>query len=250
MRYALLAVIALALLGVAALSREGIPDDHAHSEVPPHDHAEDDSDDDRNRPPAQSTGADPSGAAAEAPDRDAPAQATAAQTPVQPAPQRDGPRTYRDWARAVYLDLAARLNRTAPDDLDQRLLWLVAWAVLEEPAGQGASDNPLNTTRAEDCDERDFNAVGVRNYGDFECGVAAVGDTLLDRDGLPRARFGYDAIVAAMFDAEATFDDFAAAVHDSSWCAGCAGGRYRPSLANAAALSAYADTPIPTGSGD
>ena len=150
--------------------------------------------------------------------------------------------TYRDWATLFAHRLVVFDGRDIPDDFNYELLVrkLISWASGEEPPGQGAHNNPLNTTlRTKDSEAHDFNTAGVRNYSTLEGGVLADIDTLYGNDGLPHARFGYDKIVDALLDSNATVNDLGLAVTSSSW-----GTQHVPILSDEA-FADYAATPIP-----
>jgi len=94
---------------------------------------------------------------------------------------------------------------------------MVAWQSQE---GTTAGWNPLATTLPAD-GATDFNAVGVKNYPSMAIGLAATVDTI--QYGLTSD--GYGPIVTAL-QACAPPDATAAAINQSLWCRGCAGGRY------------------------
>ena len=167
-----------------------------------------------------------------------PAERPVAQSELAPAVVTTPP-DYLDWGKMVVVAIAGRVHSAVPPNLEERALWFVSWAGLEQRAGEGADSNPLDTERDEP-GATDFNSVHVRNYPDLETGVRGVVDTLLHADGTPRFA-GYGPIVTATLDPDATFDDFARGIIGSPWCSGC----YTHGLT--LATDEYAHTPIPTG---
>ena len=92
----------------------------------------------------------------------------------------------------------------------ERSLWLVAWMQLEDTR---AAWNPLATELRRD-GSTDFNAAGVQHYLDAADGIAATIETLTGHDAAGR---GYRRIVRTLFDPDASFADFRAAVAHSEW---------------------------------
>ena len=92
----------------------------------------------------------------------------------------------------------------------ERSLWLVAWMQLEDTR---AAWNPL-ATELRLGGSTDFNADGVQNYLEAADGIAATIETLTGHDAAER---GYRRIVRALFDPDASFADFRAAVAASGW---------------------------------
>lgn len=162
--------------------------------------------------------------------------------------------TYEEFFTSVIHEIAERSPHVEiTDDLDveERASWLVGWAMAEEPAGHGAANNPLNTTR--DYGENTYfnhldglaTGIGVRNYSTWREGVLATTFTLIvEETGEPRGghKYGYDHIVAVLFNPDASFQMFRLAVNHSSWCPNCNRGHYAPYQPS----QAYADTQVPT----
>jgi len=117
---------------------------------------------------------------------------------------------YGAWAAQFLQTLGAPVCQS-------NLIAMVAWQSAE---GTTAAWNPLATTLPAD-GATDFNGVGVKNYPSLAVGLAATVDTL--RYGLTDD--GYGPVVAAL-QACAPPDATAAAINQSLWCRGCAGGHY------------------------
>ena len=119
---------------------------------------------------------------------------------------------YGAWA-------AAFLQRIGAPTCFDNLVAMVAWQVQE---GTTANWNPLATTYPMP-GASDFNSVGVKNYVSLPQGLDATFLTLDTKS------YGYPAILASL---RACKDAMTTgwAINASSWCRGCAGGRYEVGL--------------------
>jgi len=134
-------------------------------------------------------------------------QAAGIEPPVNPSGSSIG---YGAWAAQLLETLGAPVcqsNMTA----------VVAWESAENTTAEW---NPLATTLPA-AGGSDFNPVGVKDYPSLAVGLAATADTL--RYGLTAD--GYGPVVEAL-QACAPPEATAAAINQSLWCRGCAGGRY------------------------
>ncbi|HXY71031.1 MAG TPA: hypothetical protein VEM41_00680 [Actinomycetota bacterium] len=119
---------------------------------------------------------------------------------------------YGEWA-------AAFLQRIQAPTCFDNLVAMVAWQVQE---GTTANWNPLATTYPEP-GASDFNSVGVKNYVSLGQGLDATYSTL------NTSAYGYPPILSSL-RACANVMTTARAINASSWCRGCAGGRYETGL--------------------
>jgi len=134
-------------------------------------------------------------------------QAAGIELPANPSGSSIG---YGAWAAQLLETLGAPVcqsNMTA----------VVAWESAENTTAEW---NPLATTLPA-AGGSDFNPVGVKDYPSLAIGLAATADTL--RYGLTAD--GYGPVVEAL-QACAPPEATAAAINQSLWCRGCAGGRY------------------------
>jgi hypothetical protein len=121
-----------------------------------------------------------------------------------------GPVTYEAWGRAFLATIGV-------PRCDENVVLTVAWETAESTA---ALYNPLATTH-DMPGAGVFNSAGVRNYVSLSQGLEAARDTL----GNGAESYGYGAILSAL-RACASSETTAAAIRDSAWCRGCAGGAY------------------------
>ena len=119
---------------------------------------------------------------------------------------------YGEWA-------AAFLQRIQAPTCFDNLVAMVAWQVQE---GTTANWNPLATTYPEP-GASDFNSVGVKNYVSLAQGLDATYGTL------NTSAYGYPPILSSLRACKAATTT-AWAINASSWCRGCAGGRYEIGL--------------------
>lgn len=117
---------------------------------------------------------------------------------------------YGAWAGAL-------LRSTGLQDCRENRAVLVAWQVAEST---DATWNPLATTKDAPGATR-FNAAGVKDYPTMEVGLRATAETLWG--GYYRYGYGWIVYDLAVCAPAATT---AAAIRDSAWCHGCAGGTY------------------------
>lgn len=116
--------------------------------------------------------------------------------------------SYGEWASSFLGALGAPGSRN-------NMIVVVAWEASE---GTQATWNPLATTK-DWPGATVYNSHGVKNYPSKEAGIEATIATLR----LPNR--GYEPIVERL-KAGADPNETAAAIRDSRWCAGCAGGQY------------------------
>jgi peptidoglycan hydrolase CwlO-like protein len=119
---------------------------------------------------------------------------------------------YGEWA-------AAFLQRIQAPACFDNMVAMVAWQVQE---GTTANWNPLATTYPEP-GASDFNSVGVKNYVSLAQGLDATYGTL------NTSAYGYPPILSSLRACKAATTT-AWAINASSWCRGCAGGRYEIGL--------------------
>jgi peptidoglycan hydrolase CwlO-like protein len=120
--------------------------------------------------------------------------------------------TYGAWG-------AGFLQRIGAPTCFDNLVALVAWQVQE---GTTANWNPLATTYPMP-GASDFNSVGVKNYVSLAQGLEATYLTL------NTSSYGYPPILSSLRGCKDVMTT-ARAINASSWCRGCAGGRYETGL--------------------
>jgi hypothetical protein len=121
-----------------------------------------------------------------------------------------GQETRQQWATAL-------LQAVHAPTCANNLVSLVTWQTAENTS---AGWNPLATTQPAP-GTTDFNSVGVRNYPSSAAGIAATVATL--QGGYDSQGYGWILYrLATCADPDVT----AAAINQSNWCHGCAGGAY------------------------